>query len=129
MGLREQIDDLIELGTIKLLDWNDAMTDLQLDKIQAISAVQRWSIRIRREFRVVKNPCLKHHPRSPSITSDGLYLQEEWYAPRNANSQECERHIKAIWMPTSASSYKKWKKKNLTLYKLLKGTSSGQTNS
>ncbi|KAI5666328.1 hypothetical protein M9H77_16181 [Catharanthus roseus] len=43
------IDDLIELGTIRLLDWNDAMTDIQLDmrfvdKIQAISAVQKWTI-------------------------------------------------------------------------------------
>ncbi|KAI5682192.1 hypothetical protein M9H77_03420 [Catharanthus roseus] len=49
MGLGKQIDDLIELGTIRLLDWNDAMTDLQLgmrfvEKIQAISAVQKWSI-------------------------------------------------------------------------------------
>ncbi|KAI5680600.1 hypothetical protein M9H77_01827 [Catharanthus roseus] len=30
MGSGEQIDDLIELGTIRLLDWNDAMTDIQL---------------------------------------------------------------------------------------------------
>ncbi|KAI5668311.1 hypothetical protein M9H77_18164 [Catharanthus roseus] len=27
-GLKEQIDDLIESDTIRLLDWNDAMTDL-----------------------------------------------------------------------------------------------------
>ncbi|KAI5672752.1 hypothetical protein M9H77_13116 [Catharanthus roseus] len=60
MGSGKQIDDLIEPGTIKLLDWNDVMTDLQLgmrfvDKIQAISAVQKLSIRIGREFRVVKS--------------------------------------------------------------------------
>ncbi|KAI5668722.1 hypothetical protein M9H77_18575 [Catharanthus roseus] len=30
MGSEEQIDDLIESGTIKLLDWNDATTDIQL---------------------------------------------------------------------------------------------------
>ncbi|KAI5668286.1 hypothetical protein M9H77_18139 [Catharanthus roseus] len=45
----KQINDLIKSGTIRLLDWNDAMTYIQLgmrfvDKIQAISAVQKWSI-------------------------------------------------------------------------------------
>lgn len=60
MGSGEQIDDLIELGTIRLLDWNDAITDIQLgmrfvDKIQAISAAQKWSIRMGREYRVAKN--------------------------------------------------------------------------
>ncbi|KAI5670978.1 hypothetical protein M9H77_11342 [Catharanthus roseus] len=60
MGSEEQIDDLIESGTIRFLDWNDAITDLQLgmrfvDKIQAISAVQKWSIQIGQEFRVVKS--------------------------------------------------------------------------
>ncbi|KAI5658174.1 hypothetical protein M9H77_26967 [Catharanthus roseus] len=59
MGSREQIDDLIESGTIRLLDWNNAMTNIQLamrfvDKIQAISAVQKWPIRTGREYRVVK---------------------------------------------------------------------------
>ncbi|KAI5673850.1 hypothetical protein M9H77_14214 [Catharanthus roseus] len=44
MDSGEQIDDLIESGIIRLLDWNDAMTDIQLgmrfvDKIQAISVV------------------------------------------------------------------------------------------
>ncbi|KAI5680749.1 hypothetical protein M9H77_01976 [Catharanthus roseus] len=29
MGSGEQIDDLIESGTIRLLDWNDAMTNIQ----------------------------------------------------------------------------------------------------
>ncbi|KAI5681624.1 hypothetical protein M9H77_02852 [Catharanthus roseus] len=59
-GSGEQINDLIESGTIRFLDWNDAMIDLQLemsfvDKTQAISAVQKWYIRIGREFRVVKS--------------------------------------------------------------------------
>ncbi|KAI5666961.1 hypothetical protein M9H77_16814 [Catharanthus roseus] len=54
------LDDLIESGTIRLLDWNYTMTNLQLgmriiEKIQAISAAQKWSIRIGREFRVVKS--------------------------------------------------------------------------
>ncbi|KAI5678547.1 hypothetical protein M9H77_09497 [Catharanthus roseus] len=51
MGSGQQIDNLIKSGTIRLLDWNDAMTDLQIgmsfiDKIQAISVVQKWFIRI-----------------------------------------------------------------------------------
>ncbi|KAI5650046.1 hypothetical protein M9H77_36051 [Catharanthus roseus] len=38
------IDDLVESGTVRLLDWNDSMTDIQLgmrfvDKVQAVSAV------------------------------------------------------------------------------------------
>ncbi|KAI5680289.1 hypothetical protein M9H77_01516 [Catharanthus roseus] len=46
MGSGEQIDDLIESDTIRLLDWNDAMTDIQLsmrfvDKIQANSVVHQ----------------------------------------------------------------------------------------
>ncbi|KAI5682868.1 hypothetical protein M9H77_04096 [Catharanthus roseus] len=54
MGSGSPIDDLIESGTVRLLDWNDSMTDIQLgmrfvDKVQAISAVQkathsRWKI-------------------------------------------------------------------------------------
>ncbi|KAI5657535.1 hypothetical protein M9H77_26328 [Catharanthus roseus] len=44
MGLGSPIDDLVESGTIRLLDWNDSMTDIQLDirfvdKVQAISTV------------------------------------------------------------------------------------------
>ncbi|KAI5673729.1 hypothetical protein M9H77_14093 [Catharanthus roseus] len=44
MGSGSPIDDLIESGTIRLLDWNDFMTDIQLgmrfvDKVQIISAV------------------------------------------------------------------------------------------
>ncbi|KAI5682698.1 hypothetical protein M9H77_03926 [Catharanthus roseus] len=51
MGLDEQIDDLIKSGTLRLLDWNDSRTDIQLgmrltDKDQAISAVQNRSIRM-----------------------------------------------------------------------------------
>ncbi|KAI5649697.1 hypothetical protein M9H77_35702 [Catharanthus roseus] len=38
MGPGEQIDDFIESGTIRLLDWNDAMTDIQLD------TQDRWEI-------------------------------------------------------------------------------------
>ncbi|KAI5659586.1 hypothetical protein M9H77_28379 [Catharanthus roseus] len=43
MGSSSPIDDLVESGTIRLLDWNDSMIDIQLsmrfvDKVQAISA-------------------------------------------------------------------------------------------
>ncbi|KAI5640388.1 hypothetical protein M9H77_00520 [Catharanthus roseus] len=56
----EPIDDLIESGTLRLLDWKDSMTDIQLgmrfiDKVQVISAVQKWSIWMGREYRVVKS--------------------------------------------------------------------------
>ncbi|KAI5655085.1 hypothetical protein M9H77_32272 [Catharanthus roseus] len=45
MGSGSPIDDLVESGTVRLLDWNDSMTDIQLDmrfvdKVQAISAVR-----------------------------------------------------------------------------------------
>ncbi|KAI5666543.1 hypothetical protein M9H77_16396 [Catharanthus roseus] len=51
MDSGEQINDLIESGTLRLVDWNDSMTDIQLgmrfvNKVQAISAVQKWSIRV-----------------------------------------------------------------------------------
>ncbi|KAI5682337.1 hypothetical protein M9H77_03565 [Catharanthus roseus] len=54
------IDDLIESGTLRLLDWIDSMTDIQLgirfvDKVQAITRARKWSIRTGREYRVVKN--------------------------------------------------------------------------
>ncbi|KAI5663678.1 hypothetical protein M9H77_23001 [Catharanthus roseus] len=44
MGSGSPIDDLVEFGTLRLFDWNDSMTDIQLsmrfvDKVQAISAV------------------------------------------------------------------------------------------
>ncbi|KAI5678417.1 hypothetical protein M9H77_09367 [Catharanthus roseus] len=48
MGSGSPIDDLVESGGIRLLDWNNSMTDIQLvmrfvDKVQAISAVRKWS--------------------------------------------------------------------------------------
>ncbi|KAI5664968.1 hypothetical protein M9H77_24291 [Catharanthus roseus] len=51
MGSGSPIDDLVESGTIRLLDLNDSMTDIQLgmrfvDKVQAISAVHKWSISV-----------------------------------------------------------------------------------
>ncbi|KAI5672775.1 hypothetical protein M9H77_13139 [Catharanthus roseus] len=60
MGSGSPIDDLVESGTIRLLDWNDSMTDIQLgmrfiDKVQAISAVRKWSISVGCEYRVVKS--------------------------------------------------------------------------
>ncbi|KAI5662622.1 hypothetical protein M9H77_21945 [Catharanthus roseus] len=60
MGLGSPIDDLVESGTIRLLDCNDSMTDIQLgmrfvDKVQIISAIRKWSISVGREYRVVKS--------------------------------------------------------------------------
>ncbi|KAI5649680.1 hypothetical protein M9H77_35685 [Catharanthus roseus] len=55
MGSGSPIDDLVESGTIRLLDWNDSITDIQLgmrfvDKVQAISADRKWSISMGREY-------------------------------------------------------------------------------
>ncbi|KAI5667443.1 hypothetical protein M9H77_17296 [Catharanthus roseus] len=64
MGSGSPIDDLVESGTVRLLDWNDSMTDIQLsmrfvDKVQALSAVHKcyhsednycsWYIRIKKK--------------------------------------------------------------------------------
>ncbi|KAI5680537.1 hypothetical protein M9H77_01764 [Catharanthus roseus] len=59
IGSGSPIDDFVESGTVRLLDWNDSMTDMQLgmrfvDKVQAISAVHKYSISVRREYRVLK---------------------------------------------------------------------------
>ncbi|KAI5674350.1 hypothetical protein M9H77_14714 [Catharanthus roseus] len=55
MGLGPPIDDIIEFGTVRLLDWNDSMTDIQLDmrfvdKVQAVSAVRKYSVSVGREY-------------------------------------------------------------------------------
>ncbi|KAI5659219.1 hypothetical protein M9H77_28012 [Catharanthus roseus] len=59
MGSDSPMDDLVESCTVRLLDWNDSMTDIQLgmrfvDKVQAISAVRKYSISVGREYRVLK---------------------------------------------------------------------------
>ncbi|KAI5683369.1 hypothetical protein M9H77_04597 [Catharanthus roseus] len=48
IGSGSPIDDLVESGTIRLLDRNDSMTGIQLgmrfvDKVQAVSAVRKYS--------------------------------------------------------------------------------------
>ncbi|KAI5653797.1 hypothetical protein M9H77_30984 [Catharanthus roseus] len=60
MGWGSPIDDLVESGTIRLLDWNDSMTDIQLgmrfvDKVQAITAVCKYSISVGCEYQVLKS--------------------------------------------------------------------------
>ncbi|KAI5683041.1 hypothetical protein M9H77_04269 [Catharanthus roseus] len=59
MGSGSPIDKLVESGTVRLLDWNDSMTDIQLgmrfvDKVQAVSAVRKYSISVGHEYRVLK---------------------------------------------------------------------------
>ncbi|KAI5683130.1 hypothetical protein M9H77_04358 [Catharanthus roseus] len=39
---RSPIDDLVESGTLKLLDWNDSMTDMQL--VQFGSGRSVWAV-------------------------------------------------------------------------------------
>ncbi|KAI5661730.1 hypothetical protein M9H77_21053 [Catharanthus roseus] len=60
MGSGSPIDDLVESGTVRLLDWNNSMTDIQLgmrfiDKVQAVSAVRKYSISVGCECRVLKS--------------------------------------------------------------------------
>ncbi|KAI5667660.1 hypothetical protein M9H77_17513 [Catharanthus roseus] len=60
MGSGSPIDDLVESGTVRLLDWNDSMTDIQLgmrfvDKVQVVSAVHKYSINMGRDYRVLKS--------------------------------------------------------------------------
>ncbi|KAI5673887.1 hypothetical protein M9H77_14251 [Catharanthus roseus] len=59
MGSGSPIDDLVEFGTIRLLNWNYSMTDIELgmrfvDKVQAVSAVRKYSVSVGREYRVLK---------------------------------------------------------------------------
>ncbi|KAI5662847.1 hypothetical protein M9H77_22170 [Catharanthus roseus] len=59
MGSGSPIDDLVEYGTIRLLDWNGSMTDIQLDmrfvdKVQAVSPIRKYSISMGCEYRVLK---------------------------------------------------------------------------
>ncbi|KAI5675144.1 hypothetical protein M9H77_06094 [Catharanthus roseus] len=60
MGSGSPIDGLVESGTVRLLDWNNSMTDIQLgmrfvDKVQAVSAVRKYSISLRHEYQVWKS--------------------------------------------------------------------------
>ncbi|KAI5677856.1 hypothetical protein M9H77_08806 [Catharanthus roseus] len=59
MGSGSPIDDLVESGTVRLLDWNDSKTDIQLgmrfvNKVQAVSAVRKYSVSVGRKYRVLK---------------------------------------------------------------------------
>ncbi|KAI5677667.1 hypothetical protein M9H77_08617 [Catharanthus roseus] len=60
IALGSPVDDTIESGTVRLLDWNDSMTDIQLgmrlvDKVQAVSAVRKYSVSVGRAYRVMKS--------------------------------------------------------------------------
>ncbi|KAI5669397.1 hypothetical protein M9H77_19250 [Catharanthus roseus] len=70
MGSGGQIDDLIESNTVRLPYWNDAIIDLQL-------GMRFFKTNIASYCQQSRDPCLGHHLRSPSITSDGLYVQED----------------------------------------------------
>ncbi|KAI5678761.1 hypothetical protein M9H77_09711 [Catharanthus roseus] len=60
IGSGSPVNDTIKSGTVRLLDWNDSMTDIQLgmrfvDKVQAVSAVRKYSVSMGREYRVMKS--------------------------------------------------------------------------
>ncbi|KAI5658803.1 hypothetical protein M9H77_27596 [Catharanthus roseus] len=53
MGFGSPIDDLVESGTLRLLDWNDSMTDIQLDmrfvdKVQAKIGLKNYDHEMRK---------------------------------------------------------------------------------
>ncbi|KAI5654242.1 hypothetical protein M9H77_31429 [Catharanthus roseus] len=71
IGSGSPIDDLLESGTIRLLDWNNSMTDIQLgmrfvDKVQAVSAVRKHSISVGHEYQVLKSK-IDHGPQDVTI--------------------------------------------------------------
>ncbi|KAI5680686.1 hypothetical protein M9H77_01913 [Catharanthus roseus] len=77
VGLGSPIDDLIEYGILRLLDWNDSMTDIQLDmrfvdKVQAISAVRKWLIWMGCEYRVMKS-------KSDQLTTKCYHHSDSYY--------------------------------------------------
>ncbi|KAI5656521.1 hypothetical protein M9H77_25314 [Catharanthus roseus] len=91
LGSGSPIDDLVESGTVRLLDWNDSMTDIQLgmrfvDKVQAISAV----------FANDPEIPVEHHSRSAGIVSNGLYLQTGMCVEKMGQEQilMCRRYIR-----------------------------------
>ncbi|KAI5649835.1 hypothetical protein M9H77_35840 [Catharanthus roseus] len=59
IGSGSPVDDIIESCTVRLLDWNDSMTEQLgmrfVDKVQAVSAVRKYSVSVGREYRVLKS--------------------------------------------------------------------------
>ncbi|KAI5673235.1 hypothetical protein M9H77_13599 [Catharanthus roseus] len=90
MGLGSPMDDLIESGTLRLLDWNNSMTDIQLgmrfvDKVQTINAVRKWSIRTGREYRVVKKIPVSNVIQEVQVLFQTCYTYKRaWYAQKFA---------------------------------------------
>ncbi|KAI5653861.1 hypothetical protein M9H77_31048 [Catharanthus roseus] len=57
MGSGSPIDDIIKSCTVRFIDWNNSMTDIELgmkfvDKVQAVSAVRKFSVSVGREYQV-----------------------------------------------------------------------------
>ncbi|KAI5657237.1 hypothetical protein M9H77_26030 [Catharanthus roseus] len=88
MGSGSPIDDLVESGIVRLLDWNDSMTDILLgmrfiDKVQAISAIR--------------------------IVSNGLYLQagmKSEFSPQDVADVAWRDIIKKIVITPDRAMYK-----------------------
>ncbi|KAI5673125.1 hypothetical protein M9H77_13489 [Catharanthus roseus] len=95
MDLGSPIDDIIESGTVRLLNWNDSMTDLLLgmrfvDKVQAVNAVRKYSFSVGREYRVLK---IANDPEIPVsniiqemhvMFQTGYTYKRAWYARKFA---------------------------------------------
>ncbi|KAI5652641.1 hypothetical protein M9H77_29828 [Catharanthus roseus] len=88
IGSGSPVDDIIESGTVRLLDWNNSMTDIQLgmgfvDKVQAVSAVRKYSVSVGREHRVLKM-CRENGSRTDAYVPE-IYLRQTYIKTYQAN--------------------------------------------
>ncbi|KAI5678424.1 hypothetical protein M9H77_09374 [Catharanthus roseus] len=77
MGSGSPIDDIVKSGTVRLLNWNDSITDIQLgmrfiDKVQG----SKWSISVGFEYRVLKSKIDTWTARCYYHSDDNYY---SWY--------------------------------------------------
>ncbi|KAI5663277.1 hypothetical protein M9H77_22600 [Catharanthus roseus] len=108
IGSGSPVDDIIESGTVRLLDWNDSMTDIQLvmrfvDKVQAVSAVHKYSISVGREYRVLKM-CRENRSRTDA------------YVPEIYPRQTYRKTYQANFHPVLSENFRRDVPFNLTIY-------------
>ncbi|KAI5659173.1 hypothetical protein M9H77_27966 [Catharanthus roseus] len=108
MDLGSPIDDIIESGTVRLLDWNDSMTNIQLgmrfvDKVQTVSAVRKYSVSVGREYRILKM-CRKNG------------LRTDNYVPEIYSRQTYKRTYQANFHPILSENFWRDVPFNLTFY-------------
>ncbi|KAI5674361.1 hypothetical protein M9H77_14725 [Catharanthus roseus] len=88
MSSGSPIDYNIESGTVRLIDWNDFMTNIQLgmrfvDKVHAVSAVLKYSVSVGHEYRVLKM-CRENGSRTDAYVP-GIYSRQTYRKTYQAN--------------------------------------------